>query len=100
MDFAFHQLCPRHSGTLTPTAPTAIRLWETFTFYFDNTFSGSLVLFMWFSRSIGLKKRDGFRLLGLEPTTKNSQSTKPGTLLLFCLGTKSAYTVKSRCLEQ
>ena len=29
---AFHQLCPRYSGTLTPTAPTAIRLWETFTF--------------------------------------------------------------------
>ena len=29
---AFHQLCPRYSGTLTPTAPTAIRLWDTFTF--------------------------------------------------------------------
>ena len=31
---AFHQLCPRYSGTLTtrPTAPTTIRLWETFTF--------------------------------------------------------------------
>ena len=29
---AFHQLCPRYSGTLTPTAPTATRLWETFTF--------------------------------------------------------------------
>ena len=28
----FHQLCPRYSGTLTPTAPTAIRLWDTFTF--------------------------------------------------------------------
>ena len=23
-----HQLCPRYSGTLTPTAPTAMRLWE------------------------------------------------------------------------
>ena len=29
----FHQLCPRYSGPLTPIAPTAIRLWETFTFY-------------------------------------------------------------------
>ena len=33
MGSAFHQLCPRYSGTLTPTAPTTIRLWETFTFY-------------------------------------------------------------------
>ena len=32
MGSAFHQLCPRYSGNLTPTAPTAIRLWETFTF--------------------------------------------------------------------
>ena len=32
MGSAFHQLCPRYSGTLNPTAPTAIRLWETFTF--------------------------------------------------------------------
>ena len=31
MGSAFHQLCPRYSGTLTPTAPTANRLWETFT---------------------------------------------------------------------
>ena len=39
MGSAFHQLCPRYSGTLTPTAPTAIRLWETFTFYtFVSTF--------------------------------------------------------------
>ena len=30
----FHQLCPRYSGPLTSTAPTAIRLWETFTFTF------------------------------------------------------------------
>ena len=29
---AFYQLCPRYSGTLAPFAPTAIRLWETFTF--------------------------------------------------------------------
>ena len=33
MGSAFHQLCPRYSGTLTPIAPTAIMLWETFTFY-------------------------------------------------------------------
>ena len=32
MDSAFHQLCLRYSGTLTPTAPMANRLWETFTF--------------------------------------------------------------------
>ena len=32
MDSAFHQLCPRYSGILTPTAPTTYRLWETFTF--------------------------------------------------------------------
>ena len=32
MRSAFHQLWPRYSGTLTPTAPTAIRLWETFTY--------------------------------------------------------------------
>ena len=31
MGSAFHQLCPRYSGTLTPT--TAYRLWETFTFF-------------------------------------------------------------------
>ena len=33
MGSAFHQLCPRYSGILSPTAPT-IRLWETFTFFF------------------------------------------------------------------
>ena len=26
MGSAFHQLCPRYSGTLTPTAPTAISI--------------------------------------------------------------------------
>ena len=31
MGSAFHQLCPRYSGTLLPTAPTAIRLWVTLT---------------------------------------------------------------------
>ena len=34
MGSAFHQLCPRYNGTLTPTAPTAIQLWDTFTFTF------------------------------------------------------------------
>ena len=34
MGSPFHQLCPRYSGTLTPTAPTAIRLWDTFIFTF------------------------------------------------------------------
>ena len=34
MGSAFHQLCPRYSGTLTPTAPTAVRLWNTFTFFY------------------------------------------------------------------
>ena len=33
MGSAYHQLCPRYSGTLTPTAPTAIMLWETFTLF-------------------------------------------------------------------
>ena len=32
MGSAFHQLCPRYSGTLTPAAPTAIRLRDTVTF--------------------------------------------------------------------
>ena len=31
----FHQLCPRYSGTLTLTAPTAIRLRETFIFRYS-----------------------------------------------------------------
>ena len=42
MGSAFHQLCPRYSGTLTPTAPTAIRLWDTFTFTFFFTKFASL----------------------------------------------------------
>ena len=33
MGSAFHQLCSRYIETLDPTAPTAIRLWETFTIY-------------------------------------------------------------------
>ena len=28
----FHMLCPRYSGPINPTAPTASRLWETFIF--------------------------------------------------------------------
>ena len=37
MGSAFHQLCPRYSGTLTPTALTAIRLWKTFTFTYISS---------------------------------------------------------------
>ena len=33
MGYAFHFLCPRCSGTLTLTAPMAIRLWDTFILY-------------------------------------------------------------------
>ena len=32
MGFAFHQLCPRYSGFLTPTSPVAVRLLEAFTY--------------------------------------------------------------------
>ena len=32
MGSTFHLLCPRYSGSLTPTAPTAVRLWDFFTF--------------------------------------------------------------------
>ena len=42
---AFHQLCPRYSGTLTPTAPTAIRLWETVTFTFFNVGGVTVLVF-------------------------------------------------------
>ena len=31
MGSAFHQLCPRYSGTLTRMPHAAIRLWETLT---------------------------------------------------------------------
>ena len=34
MGSTFHQLCPIYSRTLTPTAPTAPRLLETFTIYY------------------------------------------------------------------
>ena len=43
MGSAFHQLCPRYSGTLTPTAPTAIRLWDTFTFLSNYVANTSIV---------------------------------------------------------
>ena len=39
MGSVFRQLCPRYSGTLTPTAPTANRLRETFTFTFYDSCS-------------------------------------------------------------
>ena len=41
----FHQLCPRYSGTLTPTAPTAIRLWATFTYPYCGTHGGHVAGF-------------------------------------------------------
>ena len=42
MGSALHQLCPRYSGTLTSTAPTDIRLWETLTFTFFNTYPADI----------------------------------------------------------
>ena len=48
MGSAFHQLCPRYSGTLAPTARTAIRLWEPlpFTFtYLDKRYGSVSVIF-------------------------------------------------------
>ena len=36
MASAFNQLCPRYSGTLIPTVPTAISLWEIFSFTFNT----------------------------------------------------------------
>ena len=47
MGSAFHQLYPRYNGTLTPTAPTAIRQWETFTFYTDQTLECLVYLFIY-----------------------------------------------------
>ena len=35
-DGLYYQLFPRYCGTLIPTAPTAIRLWETFTFQIQS----------------------------------------------------------------
>ena len=49
MGSAFHQLCPRYSGTLTPTARTAIRLWETFTFFILLVASQAKIYFPSFS---------------------------------------------------
>ena len=42
MGSAFHQLCPRYSGTLTPTAPMAIRLWDTLTFFYISFMSSEI----------------------------------------------------------
>ena len=47
MGAAFHQLCPRYSGTLIPTAPTAIRLWETFTVYHEHACAGMVAILTW-----------------------------------------------------
>ena len=62
MGSAFHQLCPRYSGTLTPTAPTAIRLWDTFTFTF-------FVILHWQANLIADKGEDC--LASLPGTTLN-----------------------------
>ena len=62
MGSAFHQLCPRYSGTLTPTAPTAIRLWDTFTFTLYNNqlkFSSLSITTMGFLHiQLGVKGRN------------------------------------------
>lgn len=50
LDPAFHHPCPRYSGNLTPTAPTAIRLWENLYFFimlgflFHNNPKGQMYL--------------------------------------------------------
>ena len=43
MGSAFQQLCSRYSGTLIPTAPTAITLWETFSPFYAQF---SIIFFM------------------------------------------------------
>ena len=65
MSSALHQLCPRYSGTLTPTAPTASRLWETFTFTtkYVKTFQLHLLNFILYS-------------LKIEPNEKNTKDSK------------------------
>ena len=42
MSSAFNKLCPSYRGNLTPTAPTAIRLWEAFTVTFYRLTLGIL----------------------------------------------------------
>ena len=54
MGSAFHQLCPRYSGTLTPTAPMAIRLWDTFTFTLAGDHLYGKLLFPWLSLVMSL----------------------------------------------
>ena len=46
MGSAFHQLCPRYDGTLTPTASTVIRLWEIFSLFI---FMGAWCIYMAYS---------------------------------------------------
>ena len=60
MGSAFHQLCPRYSGTLTPTAPTAIKLWDTFTFYLleSNNFYFCFRMYCCFSGYVLLESGD------------------------------------------
>ena len=43
MGSKFHLLSPRHSGALTPTSPTAVRLWETFISIYRGLSFGCMV---------------------------------------------------------
>ena len=46
MGSAFDQLCTRYSGTITPSAPTANRLWDTEPFNICMALDGlSLTIF-------------------------------------------------------
>ena len=75
MGSAFHQLSPRYSGTLTPTAPAAIRLWETFTVYLQKI-------------SILMESRTytnaGCLLFGSRNLSDNKQEESNRILLLGC----------------
>ena len=46
MDSPSHMLCPRHSGTLNPTAPETIRLWETLSFLLKTLEFGNHFILM------------------------------------------------------
>ena len=47
---AVHQPCPRYSETLTSNVPTAFRLWETFTFTFND------LIGLWIRHGVSRKK--------------------------------------------
>ena len=63
MGSTFHQLCPRYSGTLTPTAPAAMRLWESFTLLFF------LILLKW-----KLSDTYGFYIAVMSPEDVNGKT--------------------------